>query len=159
MSNVREIPRRLLEDADPTLGAILRDMIAPGDRVFIVSPEEAAMLEVVAPPVNGMRMTFDEYQFHATRRMVDDERARVVQHMGVALGLVGAAGQIARLVQERETADRLWSAALIDEEIGDCLWYLAAYTHREHRSLSQIAALNLMKTREGRPHIVTSRSY
>lgn len=92
-----------------------------------------------------MAMTFARYQEEAkkTDRVYPRDGFGVIPHL--ALAITGEAGEIAELVKKfygRETEgfrDRLV------EEIGDCLWYLAALARALGVDLGKIAEKNLEK--------------
>jgi hypothetical protein len=102
-------------------------------------------------------LTFNEYQ--------ELSAATDLQHESIdpTVPLLGLAGEIGALIAEFKKKIRPDGNAYVGFEdiaaieIGDILWYLAALTRRINRSLGQIAASNLNKTRarwlppEGRP--------
>ena len=95
-------------------------------------------------------MTLDEYQELAARTLGRD-RTHDQQLSNAALGLAGEAGEVAEVVKKH-----LFHAAPLDQdavvsELGDCLWYVAAFTTALGLSLDEVAARNVEKLRRRYP--------
>jgi len=91
---------------------------------------------------------FDEYQRLALRTMADSQMDPTLQSAGLALGLVGEAGEYA-------DATKKWILQGHDrpdaEELGDVLWYIAALARDSGWDLSAIAGANIAKLEERYP--------
>lgn len=95
-------------------------------------------------------MTLDDYQQLAARTLGHD-RTHEQQLSNAALGLTGEAGEVAELIKKH-----LYHATPLDEEalvkeLGDCLWYVAAFATVCGLSLGEIAARNVEKLRRRYP--------
>lgn len=93
----------------------------------------------------------DEYQQLAARTLGRD-RTHEQQLSNAALGLTGEAGEVAELIKKHLFhATPLDQEALI-KELGDCLWYVAAFATVLDLSLSDIAERNIDKLRRRYPN-------
>ncbi len=95
-------------------------------------------------------MTPDEYQQLAARTLGRD-RTHEQQLSNAALGLTGEAGEVAELIKKH-----LFHATPLDhdalvKELGDCLWYIAAFATVLDLSLGDIAQRNVEKLRRRYP--------
>lgn len=100
-------------------------------------PETAMSVTTIKPIFD-----FDEYQRLALRTMADSQMDPTLQSAGLALGLVGEAGEYADaikkwILQGHERPD--------GEELGDVLWYIAALAEDSGWDLSAIAGNNIAK--------------
>lgn len=92
-------------------------------------------------------MTLDEYQGLALESAVYDEQFDILYP---ALKLAGEAGEVAEKVGKRlrdfngDFEDPEWRAAAA-KEVGDVLWYIAAFANDIGYTLEQIADMNLEK--------------
>lgn len=96
------------------------------------------------------RMILDEYQQLAARTLGRD-RTHEQQLSNAALGLAGESGEVADLIKKH-----LFHATPLDQEalvkeLGDCLWYIAAFATVLDLSLSDIAERNVEKLRRRYP--------
>lgn len=95
-------------------------------------------------------MDLSEYQALAARTLGRD-RTPEQQLANAALGLTGEAGEVAELIKKHLFhATPLDHDALI-KELGDCLWYIAAFATNLDLSLSDIADRNIAKLRRRYP--------
>jgi len=95
-------------------------------------------------------MILDEYQQLAARTLGGD-RSYEQQLSNAALGLAGEAGEAAELIKKH-----LFHATPLDQdalvkELGDCLWYIAAFATVLDLSLDDIAQRNVEKLRRRYP--------
>ena len=91
-------------------------------------------------------MDFSTYQQAAIKTVQDPSESEQATMVAV-LGLVGEAGGVAATYKKqlRENAAHQASKALIREELGDVLWYVAVLADRFGLKLEDIAAANLTK--------------
>jgi NTP pyrophosphatase (non-canonical NTP hydrolase) len=95
-------------------------------------------------------MDFTEYQSLAARTLGRD-RTHEQQLANAALGLTGEAGETAELIKKH-----LFHATPLDQdalvkELGDCLWYIAAFATNLGLSLDDVAQRNIDKLRKRYP--------
>ena len=95
-------------------------------------------------------MHLDEYQSLSARTLGRD-RSHEQQLANAALGLTGEAGEVAELIKKH-----LFHATPLDKdalvkELGDCLWYIAAFGTVLGLSLDDIAERNIDKLRKRYP--------
>lgn len=95
-------------------------------------------------------MILDEYQQLAARTLGRD-RTHEQQLANAALGLTGEAGEVAEVIKKH-----LFHATPLDQdalvkELGDCLWYVAAFATVLDLSLDDIAQRNIDKLRRRYP--------
>lgn len=95
-------------------------------------------------------MNLDEYQSLAARTLGRD-RTHEQQLANAALGLTGEAGETAEIIKKH-----LFHATPLDrdalaKELGDCLWYIAAFGTVLGLSLDEIAERNIDKLRKRYP--------
>lgn len=95
-------------------------------------------------------MDFAEYQQLAARTL-GGNRTHEQQLSNAALGLTGEAGEVAELIKKH-----LYHATPLDtdalaKELGDCLWYIAAFATVQGLSLADIAQRNIDKLRRRYP--------
>lgn len=95
-------------------------------------------------------MTLDEYQQLAARTLGRD-RTHEQQLANAALGLTGEAGEVAEVIKKH-----LFHATPLDndalmKELGDCLWYVAAFATVLGVSMDDIAQRNIDKLRKRYP--------
>ncbi len=95
-------------------------------------------------------MKLDEYQQLAARTLGRD-RTHEQQLANAALGLTGEAGETAEIIKKH-----LFHATPLDrdalaKELGDCLWYVAAFATVLDLSLDDIAQGNVEKLRRRYP--------
>lgn len=99
-------------------------------------------------PDAGSDLTLDEYQRLAAETDLDPESRDPL------IPLLGLAGEVGQLIAEYKKRTRPGGDSYIGFEtampieIGDILWYLAALARRADRTLSEVALLNLKKTRD-----------
>lgn len=89
-------------------------------------------------------MTFDEYQYQASKTAIYDAEFRTVYPI---LGLASEAGEVAGKYKKFLRDGTGWDALQADmkKELGDVLWYLANVAADMGISLDDIAAANLAK--------------
>jgi NTP pyrophosphatase (non-canonical NTP hydrolase) len=95
-------------------------------------------------------MHLSDYQDLAARTLGRD-RTHEQQLANAALGLTGEAGETAELIKKH-----LFHATPLDrdaviKELGDCLWYIAAFATVLDIPLSEIAERNIDKLRRRYP--------
>ncbi len=95
-------------------------------------------------------MNFTDYQSLAARTLGRD-RTHEQQLANAALGLTGEAGETAELIKKH-----LFHATPLDrdamiKELGDCLWYIAAFATVLDIPMSDIADRNIEKLRRRYP--------
>jgi len=95
-------------------------------------------------------MNFTDYQSLAARTLGRD-RTHEQQLANAALGLTGEAGETAELIKKH-----LFHATPLDrdamiKELGDCLWYIAAFATVLDIPMSDIAERNIEKLRRRYP--------
>jgi NTP pyrophosphatase (non-canonical NTP hydrolase) len=95
-------------------------------------------------------MNFADYQELAARTLGRD-RTHEQQLANAALGLTGEAGETAEIIKKH-----LFHATPLDQdalmkELGDCLWYIAAFATNLGLSLDDIAERNIEKLRKRYP--------
>lgn len=95
-------------------------------------------------------MNLDEYQKLAARTLGGD-RTQEQQLANAALGLTGEGGEVAEIIKKH-----LFHATPLDKdalvkELGDCLWYIAAFGTVLGFSLGDIAQRNIDKLRKRYP--------
>jgi NTP pyrophosphatase (non-canonical NTP hydrolase) len=95
-------------------------------------------------------MDLDRYQQLAARTLGRD-RTPEQQLANAALGLTGEAGEAAELVKKH-----LFHATPLDrdavvKELGDCLWYIAAFATVLDIPMAEIAERNIEKLRKRYP--------
>ena len=95
-------------------------------------------------------MNLDEYQTQSARTL-GQNRTHEQQLANAALGLTGEAGEVAELIKKH-----LFHATPLDhdalvKELGDCLWYIAAFGTVLGLSLDDIAQRNVDKLRKRYP--------
>lgn len=95
-------------------------------------------------------MNLNDYQQLAARTLGRD-RTHEQQLANAALGLTGEAGETAELIKKH-----LFHATPLDQdalvkELGDCLWYIAAFATVQGLDLDEIAQRNIDKLRKRYP--------
>lgn len=95
-------------------------------------------------------MNFSDYQDLAARTLGRD-RTHEQQLANAALGLTGEAGETAELIKKH-----LFHATPLDrdamvKELGDCLWYIAAFATVLDIPMSEIADKNIEKLKRRYP--------
>ena len=92
-------------------------------------------------------MNFDEYQKAAVKTGRRTDAPNELFHLG--LGLVGEAGEIAeklkKLVRDHDADQSKLDTDDLAKELGDVLWYVAAFANYLGFSLDDIAAKNIAK--------------
>lgn len=91
-------------------------------------------------------LTFDEYQNAAATTAIYKVEHQVLYP---ALGLAAEAGEVANKVK-KILRDNKFDRAAISDEIGDCLWYIAALCRDLNVDLSTVAKNNLNKLQDRR---------
>lgn len=118
---------------------------------FAVLPASAIEFANRTPTVSHQRsMQLDEYQQLAARTL-GGNRTHEQQLANAALGLTGEAGEVAEVIKKH-----LFHATPLDKdalmkELGDCLWYIAAFGTVLGFSLDDIAQRNIDKLRKRYP--------
>jgi len=92
-------------------------------------------------------MDIEEYQRLATLTdCIEDENGLIVPLLGIG----GEAGSLLteykKFLRDREAHSRF--TAMVAEELGDILWYVATVASRMHIDLAEIAMANLAKTQD-----------
>ncbi|MBU6367755.1 MAG: nucleoside triphosphate pyrophosphohydrolase family protein [Gemmatimonadetes bacterium] len=95
-------------------------------------------------------MDFAEYQQLAARTL-GGNRTHEQQLSNAALGLTGEAGEVAELIKKHLYHATPLDADALVKELGDCLWYIAAFATVQGLSLDDIAQRNIDKLRRRYP--------
>ena len=95
-------------------------------------------------------MELDEYQQLAARTLGGD-RTHEQQLANAALGLTGEAGEVAEVIKKHLFHATPLDRDAIKKELGDCLWYIAAFGTVLGLSLDDIAKENVEKLRRRYP--------
>jgi NTP pyrophosphatase (non-canonical NTP hydrolase) len=96
----------------------------------------------------GADLTLDEYQEIAAETDIDRDS------IDPLIPLLGLAGEVGQLIAEYKKRIRrggesyVGFEAVMPIELGDILWYLATLARRTGRTLSEVAHVNLSKTRD-----------
>lgn len=97
---------------------------------------------------HGPDLTLDQYQAMAAETDLDRDSADPL------IPLLGLAGEVGQLIAEYKKRVRRGGESYVGFEnvmpieLGDILWYLATLARRTGRTLSEVAHLNLSKTRD-----------
>ena len=89
-------------------------------------------------------MTFTEYEEAVKTTVIYPSTHKVLYP---ALGLAGEAGEVANKVK-KILRDGNFDREAIADEVGDCLWYIAALCRDLNVDLGQVANNNLRKLRD-----------
>lgn len=95
-------------------------------------------------------MHFDEYQVAAARtltRTPDADKQLAV----MGLGLAGEAGEVIEMIKKAVGHGHVLDGEKLEEEIADCLWYLAALATLAGISLDAAAEKNISKLKRRYP--------
>lgn len=95
-------------------------------------------------------MDFTEYQRLAARTLGPD-RSHEQQLANAALGLTGEAGETAELIKKHLFHDTPLDRDSVVKELGDCLWYIAAFATVLNIPMDEIANHNIEKLRRRYP--------
>ncbi|MEO7996822.1 MAG: nucleoside triphosphate pyrophosphohydrolase family protein [Gemmatimonadaceae bacterium] len=95
-------------------------------------------------------MQLDEYQKLAARTLGGD-RTHEQQLANAALGLTGEAGEVAEVIKKHLFHATPLDKDAIMKELGDCLWYIAAFGTVLGFSMDDIAQRNIDKLRKRYP--------
>lgn len=95
-------------------------------------------------------MKMEEYQ-RAAVRTARDQGGEMPPLWYLALGLTGEAGEVAEDVKKIARHGREFDADRIADEVGDCLWYIAAIAEAIGVPLDEIAQRNVKKLRKRYP--------
>src|SRR5213080_1872077 len=96
----------------------------------------------------GTELTLDQYQELAAETDLDASSTDPL------IPLLGLAGEVGQLIAEYKKRVRpggesyVGFETVMPIELGDILWYLATLARRSRRTLSEVAHLNLTKTRD-----------
>ncbi|MFL6239002.1 MAG: hypothetical protein ACJ735_05855 [Actinomycetes bacterium] len=96
----------------------------------------------------GTDLTLDQYQEIAAETDLDGDSSDPL------IPLLGLAGEVGQLIAEYKKRVRpggesyIGFEAVMPIELGDILWYLATLARRSRRTLSEVAHMNLSKTRD-----------
>src|SRR5581483_2024500 len=96
----------------------------------------------------GTALTLDQYQELAAETDLDGDSSDPL------IPLLGLAGEVGQLLAEYKKRVRpggesyVGFESVMPTELGDILWYLAALARRSGRVLSEVAHMNLSKTRD-----------
>ena len=90
------------------------------------------------------QMTFEEYQIEAEKTAIYPKEHEIVYP---ALGLAGEAGEVANKVK-KILRDKNFDRNGIADELGDCLWYIAALCRDLNIEMSEVAKGNLKKLKD-----------
>jgi len=94
-----------------------------------------------------MKLSFEEYQKHASETALYPERLANLEYP--TLGLAGEAGEVANIVKKiqrdfgGEITDEI--RAKLKDELGDVLWYISACADELGLTLTEIAEFNVEK--------------
>jgi NTP pyrophosphatase (non-canonical NTP hydrolase) len=95
-------------------------------------------------------MTLDDYQKLAARTLGAD-RTREEQLANAALGLAGEAGEVSDMLKKHLFHAWPLDREALVKELGDCMWYIAAFATVLDVSLDEIAERNIEKLRRRYP--------
>jgi NTP pyrophosphatase (non-canonical NTP hydrolase) len=95
-------------------------------------------------------MQLSDYQQLAARTLGRD-RTDEQQLANAALGLTGEAGEVAEVIKKHLFHATPLDRDALTKELGDCLWYIAAFATVLDLSLDDIAARNIAKLRARYP--------
>jgi NTP pyrophosphatase (non-canonical NTP hydrolase) len=101
---------------------------------------------------NHTDMEFNVYQRAAAETAIYKDEHKV---MYPALGLAAEAGEVANKVK-KILRDNKFDRQGISDEIGDCLWYIAALCRDLNVNMSDLAAANLRKLQDRKDRGVLS---
>ena len=107
-----------------------------------------AIRSVSAPYIAGMHLT--DYQELAARTLGRD-RTHEQQLANAALGLTGEAGETAEIIKKHLFHATPINRDALVKELGDCLWYIAAFATVLEIPLDEIAQRNIDKLRARYP--------
>jgi NTP pyrophosphatase (non-canonical NTP hydrolase) len=101
-------------------------------------------------------MNASEYQVAAARTLIKSLGFEVsdadVMLIGNALGLAGEAGEVANTVKKSILHQHGLDRDQLRDELGDCLWYLAALCTLLDLDLGEVMAANIKKLEIRYPH-------
>ncbi len=95
-------------------------------------------------------MNFSDYQSLAARTLGRD-RTHEQQLANAALGLTGEAGETAELIKKHLFHDTPLDRDAMVKELGDCLWYIAAFATVLDIEMTEIAEQNIAKLKRRYP--------
>ncbi len=95
-------------------------------------------------------MNFTDYQALAARTLGRD-RTHEQQLANAALGLTGEAGETAELIKKHLFHATPLDRDAIVKELGDCLWYIAAFATVLDIEMKEIAEQNIAKLKRRYP--------
>lgn len=95
-------------------------------------------------------MNFSDYQDLAARTLGRD-RTHEQQLANAALGLTGEAGETAEVIKKHLFHDTPLDRDAMVKELGDCLWYIAAFATVLDIPMAEIAEKNIEKLRKRYP--------
>lgn len=95
-------------------------------------------------------MNFTDYQSLAARTLGRD-RTHEQQLANAALGLTGEAGETAELIKKHLFHATPLDRAAMVKELGDCLWYIAAFATVLEMDMTEIAEQNIDKLKRRYP--------
>ena len=99
-------------------------------------------------------MDMDDYQKNAAETAIYSNKHAVIYP---ALGLAAEAGEVANKVK-KILRDGDFDRKAIADEIGDCLWYIAALCRDLNVSMNDVAKTNLFKLQDRQKRGVISGS-
>ena len=99
-------------------------------------------------------MDMDDYQKNAAETAIYSSKHAVIYP---ALGLAAEAGEVANKVK-KILRDGDFDRKAIADEIGDCLWYIAALCRDLNVSMNDVAKTNLFKLQDRQKRGVISGS-
>jgi NTP pyrophosphatase (non-canonical NTP hydrolase) len=121
-----------------------------GERVTVIFPRVVVLTRAHQLKRTDARMELDEYQKLSARTLGGD-RTHEQQLANAALGLTGEAGEVAEVIKKHLFHARPLDTEALTKELGDCLWYIAAFGTVLGLSLSDIAERNVEKLRKRYP--------
>ncbi len=95
-------------------------------------------------------MNFSDYQALAARTLGRD-RTHEQQLANAALGLTGESGETAELIKKHLFHDTPLDRDAMVKELGDCLWYIAAFATVLDIDMTEIAEHNIAKLKRRYP--------
>ena len=96
-----------------------------------------------------MEHKYENVDFKSYQDMASDTAVYKAEHAVIypALGLAAEAGEVANKVK-KILRDGNFNREAIADEVGDCLWYIAALCRDLNVDLSEVARNNLSKLRD-----------
>ena len=99
-------------------------------------------------------MTPNEYQREAIKTISPDSTLAAL-----TLGLCGESGEVAEHIKKHLAHGQELDDVTICQELGDCLWYIAAIAYANNISLLNVMNENICKLRRRHPNGTFDKAY